>query len=743
MSFLNQLNPVQREAVEALEGPVMIVAGAGSGKTRVLTYRAAHLIDRGVRPESILALTFTNKAADEMKSRIAALVGEGSRSIWMGTFHSILARVLRFEAEHIGYTRSFTIYDTDDSLAAIKGIMDHLGIAQQQVSPQEVRARISRAKNSLVTPRMMREGAFDTLKERTADIYEEYVARLRRSNAMDFDDLLLNPLELFARNPDVLERYQYRFRYLLVDEYQDTNRVQYRLIKELASRHRNICVVGDDAQSIYGFRGADIRNILDFESDYPDCRIFRLEQNYRSTQTILSAADALIRQNVDQIPKKLWTANAKGESVTVLACADDRDEGLRIVARIEEESRRGKLDLKDFAVLYRTNAQSRSLEDALRRSGIPYLIVGGVAFYKRREIKDILAYLKVVVNPRDEESLLRVVNVPPRGIGETSIRRLRTLAEKYRLSLYEVMGSEHLAESLTERSAGAIRKLHALLKKYVDLKGEISPGELARTLVDEIGVAQRLKEENTPDSLARRENVLELVSALSEFTDRTPDARLEQFLEEVSLIADVDTADFTRNAVTLMTLHSAKGLEFPVVFISGLEEGLFPLSSATEERRELEEERRLMYVGITRAMAKLYLSWAQRRYRSGVLSFSTRSRFLEEIDPALMAEEGASRPYRRAGGETARRSGEHRRVAAGRTDPFYSDRMPSYEDESQVVPDLRVGLRVIHETFGEGRIVALTGRGEQARAVVEFESVGRKNLMLKFAHLKVPGGGDG
>jgi DNA helicase-2/ATP-dependent DNA helicase PcrA len=743
MSFLNQLNPVQREAVEALEGPVMIVAGAGSGKTRVLTYRAAQMIDRGVRPESILALTFTNKAADEMKSRIAALVGEGSRSIWMGTFHSILARVLRFEAEHIGYTRSFTIYDTDDSLAAIKGIMDHLGIAQQQVSPQEVRARISRAKNSLVTPRMMREGAFDTLKERTADIYEEYVARLRRSNAMDFDDLLLNPLELFARNPDVLERYQYRFRYLLVDEYQDTNRVQYRLIKELASRHRNICVVGDDAQSIYGFRGADIRNILDFESDYPDCRIFRLEQNYRSTQTILSAADALIRQNVDQIPKKLWTANAKGESVTVLACADDRDEGLRIVARIEEESRRGKLDLKDFAVLYRTNAQSRSLEDALRRSGIPYLIVGGVAFYKRREIKDILAYLKVVVNPRDEESLLRVVNVPPRGIGETSIRRLRTLAEKYRLSLYEVMGSEHLAESLTERSAGAIRKLHALLKKYVDLKGEISPGELARTLVDEIGVAQRLKEENTPDSLARRENVLELVSALSEFTDRTPDARLEQFLEEVSLIADVDTADFTRNAVTLMTLHSAKGLEFPVVFISGLEEGLFPLSSATEERRELEEERRLMYVGITRAMAKLYLSWAQRRYRSGVLSFSTRSRFLEEIDPALMAEEGASRPYRRAGGETARRSGEHRRVAAGRTDPFYSDRMPSYEDESQVVPDLRVGLRVIHETFGEGRIVALTGRGEQARAVVEFESVGRKNLMLKFAHLKVPGGGDG
>ncbi len=731
MSFLHQLNPVQREAVQALDGPVMIVAGAGSGKTRVLTYRAAYLVERGIPPESILALTFTNKAADEMKSRIVSLVGERSRSIWMGTFHSIFARVLRFEAEHLGYTRSFTIYDTDDSLAAIKAIMDHLGLPQQQFSPQEIRARISRAKNSMVTPDLMREGAFDPLKERTAEIFERYDARLRRSNAMDFDDLLLNPLELFVKHPEILERYQFRFRYILVDEYQDTNRVQYRLIKELAARYRNICVVGDDAQSIYGFRGADIRNILDFESDYPDARTFRLEQNYRSTQTILSAADSLIRQNAQRIPKKLWTSNEEGSAVSVLACEDDRDEGLRIVARIEEESRARKLDLKDFAVLYRTNAQSRSLEDALRRNGIPYSIVGGVAFYKRKEIKDILAYLRVIVNPRDEESLLRTMNVPPRGIGGTTIRKLRAIGEKHSHSLLDAMGSEHLGESLSERAASAIRSFPALLQKYIRLKEQMSPGELARSLVDEIGVAQKLKEENTPEALARRDNVLELVSAVSEFSDRTAGGKLEQFLEEVSLVSDVDTADFSRNAVTLMTLHSAKGLEFPVVCISGVEEGLFPLAAAAADRAELEEERRLMYVGITRAKAKLYLSWAQRRYRSGVLSFSTRSRFLDEIDPALLAEDRGARPrpYRRPRGISG--------TSAGAEAPFFSDTMPSYEDESQAIPELRVGVRVSHETFGPGRVVALSGQGDQARAVVEFDSVGRKALLLKFAHLRV------
>ncbi|HTO94986.1 MAG TPA: UvrD-helicase domain-containing protein, partial [Bacteroidota bacterium] len=651
MSFLEELNPVQRDAVSAVDGPVLIVAGAGSGKTRVLTYRAAHLVDLGVAPQSILALTFTNKAAEEMKGRIAALVGEGSRGIWMGTFHSIFARILRFEAEHIGFQRNYTIYDSDDSLSLIRTIMNSLGIPSQQFSPQGVRSRISLAKNSTISPRVYREKITDPVTERTALIYEEYEKRLKKSNAMDFDDLLLKPLELFSHHKDVLDRYQYRFRYILVDEYQDTNHVQYRLLKQLAGMHKNICVVGDDAQSIYAFRGADIRNILDFEKDYPECRMFRLEQNYRSTQNILAAADGIIRHNEDQIPKTLRTANEAGDLITLQTCEDDRDEGYKVVAAIQDETRRRKLDLKDFAVLYRTNAQSRSIEDALRRSGIPYIIVGGVAFYKRKEIKDILSYLGVIANPADTESLLRVINVPARGIGETTVAKLRALADDKKVSLLEVLPSPDLAGVIADRTLKAVRQFHALVTRYINLKGEMSVGELARALVDDIGIVQALKEENTAESLNRRDNVLELVSALAEFSDRQPDAGLEEFLAEVSLVSDVDTADFGRNAVTLMTLHAAKGLEFPVVCITGLEEGLFPLGGAELERKEMEEERRLMYVGVTRAKQKLYLSWAVTRYRFGELSPSSRSRFLGEIDEALFQPEvggrPGARPYRR------------------------------------------------------------------------------------------------
>jgi DNA helicase-2/ATP-dependent DNA helicase PcrA len=746
MSYLNELNPVQREAVQAIDGPVMIVAGAGSGKTRVLTYRAAYLVEKGVRPDSILALTFTNKAAGEMKSRIITLVGEGSRALWMGTFHSVFARIMRREGERIGYDRNFTIYDTDDSLSLIKSVMNSLGVSPQQFSPQGIRARISSAKNQMISPKELRESGYDQLTERAADVFEEYQRKLRQSNAMDFDDLLLRPLDLFLQHPDVLERYQHRFKYILVDEYQDTNRVQYKLIRELASKFRNVCVVGDDAQSIYAFRGADIRNILDFEKDYPDCRVFRLEQNYRSTKTILAAAGTLIRNNVDQIAKQLWTGNDEGELVSLEICEDDREEGRRIVARIEEETRRKKLSLKDFAVLYRTNAQSRSLEDALRRSGLPYIIVGGVAFYKRKEIKDVLAYLRLIVNPKDEESLVRVINVPARAIGETTVRRLRTLAEKHRLSLYEVIGSDHLTGVLPVRTAASIRSFHGLVEKYRALRSQVSVGELARALVDDIGVLHEYKDENTPESLARRENVMELVSALSEFSDQRSEATLEDFLEEVSLISDVDTADFGRNAVTLMTLHAAKGLEFPVVFITGLEEGLFPLAAALESRAELEEERRLMYVGMTRAMKKLYLCTAQRRYRAGTLSFSTRSRFLDEIDQGLIEIQGMHETRLRGPAHRPHEAGElhpgsaYRRkphTPAGAEDQFSQDTLHSYEDESQDQARLRIGVKVEHESFGRGRVVAITGRGEQARAIVEFESVGRKQLMLKFAHLRL------
>ena len=745
MSFLEELNPVQRDAVSAVDGPVLIVAGAGSGKTRVLTYRAAHLIDLGVPPGSILALTFTNKAAGEMKERIAGLVGEGSRGIWMGTFHSMCARLLRFEAERIGFQRNFTIYDSDDSLSLIRSIMDSLGIPGQQFSPRGVRSRISLAKNSMVSPKAYREKSPDPMAEKTALIYQEYERRLKRSNAMDFDDLLLKPLDLFAHHKDILERYQYRFKYIVVDEYQDTNRVQYRLLQELAGHYRNICVVGDDAQSIYAFRGADIRNILDFEKDYPDCKVFRLEENYRSTRTILAAADGIIRHNIDQIPKKLWTSNEAGDLITLQTCEDDRDEGYKVVSGVQEESLRRKLDLKDFAVLYRTNAQSRSIEDALRRSGIPYIIVGGVAFYKRKEIKDILSYLSVIANPADTESLLRVINVPARGIGDTTIGKIRTLADGHRVPLMEFLLSKELEGVIADRTLKAVRQFHGLLTRYIRLREEISVGELARALVDEIGVLQDLKEENTTESLNRRENIQELVSALTEFSEKQPEsnqeAKLEDFLAEVSLVSDVDTAEFGHNAVTLMTLHAAKGLEFPVVFITGLEEGLFPLGGADSDRKELEEERRLMYVGVTRAKQKLYLSWAVTRYRFGELSHSSRSRFLDEIDVALLLPEGGNRPrsspYRRPGAPAPGVPVMRRqKKAPDDSEKYFSDVTPAYENESQDAFHAKVGSRVVHESFGNGRILEVDGSGDNARAVVDFESVGRKNLMLKYANLR-------
>lgn len=744
MPFLDQLNPVQREAVTTIDGPLIIIAGAGSGKTRVLTYRAAYLISTGVRPDSILALTFTNKAANEMKGRITSLVRGSSKSIWMGTFHSIFARILRTEGEQLGYGRNFTIYDTDDSLALVKNVMNGLKISLQQFNPQVIRSRISSAKNQMISAKAYNATAMDPLAERTGLVFEEYEKKLKASNAMDFDDLLLKPLEVFRKHPKILERYQYRFRYILVDEYQDTNRVQYQLINELAKGHRNICVVGDDAQSIYAFRGADIRNILDFEKDYPDCRLVRLEQNYRSTKTILAAAGSVIKRNVDQIPKTLWTENVEGEPVSLHVCADDREEGYKVVSLIEEESRRKKLDLKDFAVLYRTNAQSRSLEDALRRNGIAYIIVGGVAFYKRKEIKDVLAYLRVVVNPLDEESLLRIINYPVRSIGDTTLAKLKTFANEHRLSLFDATASSKLSDLLSEKTVKAVGRFHFLMKKYIELKTQISASELAGALVDELGILRELKEENTIESLARRENIQELISALREFNDTHPNGGLEEFLEEVSLVSDVDMAEFGHNAVTLMTLHAAKGLEFPVVFIAGLEEGLFPVSNAMMEPKELEEERRLFYVGITRAMQKVHLLYALTRYRFGELGYSVKSRFLDEIDEHLIESAAPPVPpigaYRRSGNTKPHSPSDHpttsHRKMTEDVDKYFSDSMPKYEDESQVPIATKVGARVVHEAFGKGRVVAIDGRGDNARAIVDFESVGKKHLLLKFANLR-------
>jgi len=737
MSFPNQTNPKQQEAISAVQGPVMVVAGPGSGKTRVLTFRIAHLIRIGVPAYQILALTFTNKAASEMRARIVDLVGEKSGQLWMGTFHSIFARLLRREGEKLGYDKNFSIYDSQDSLALIKAVMHDLGIPTQQYNPQAIRSRISAAKNQLVTPEEYARAAVDIFEEKSAAVFGEYQRRLRRNNAMDFDDLLLNPIELFRRHASVLEAYQDRFRFILIDEYQDTNRAQYVLIKLLADRYRNICVVGDDAQSIYAFRGADIRNILDFQRDYPDAKVIRLEQNYRSTKTILAAADQVIKHNQDQIAKDLWTENGEGERITVLVSEDDRDESASIVARIYEECRRLKIDLKDVAVMYRTNAQSRSLEDALNQQNVRYTMVGGVRFYERKEIKDVIAYLRVLVNPSDDDGLLRIANVPVRGLGDVAIGHWKEFAANRSLHLLDAADLAGEIPGLAARSRKSLAVLAALFAKYRGLKGEMSVSELSRAFVDEIGILRLLKEEGTQEAMTRWENVHELLSAITEYAAQQPEATLETFVQEKALLSDVDQWDDKHNAVTLMTLHAAKGLEFPVVFIAGLEEGLLPFSNGSSlDRKELEEERRLYYVGITRAMKKLYLSHARVRYRFSEVSYQSPSRFLTEIDEALLETVQSRGRFSPAAGLAAEaqplRAKRERKRQEG---AFFADTMPDYEHETQ--EGIAVGRLVHHEIFGPGKILHLSGTGDALKAVVEFRGAGKKNLLLKYAHLRL------
>lgn len=738
MSFLQELNPVQQEAVRALNGPVMIIAGAGSGKTRVLTYRIAHLISSGVPPYEILALTFTNKAAREMKDRIVRLVGEKASQVWMGTFHSMFARILRKECEQIGYTRSFTIYDSDDSLSAIKNCMEMAGISAQQLSPQLARSLINGAKNQMIAPKAYADTAWDSAGEKTAELYKLYERRLERNNAMDFDDLLIKPIYLFTRHPAVLERYQHRFKFILVDEFQDTNKAQYQVTKLLGAKFRNICIVGDDAQSIYSFRGADIRNILDFSKDYPDCKTFRLEQNYRSTKQILSTADRLIQHNADQLKKSLWTENQDGQRVLQLECADEKDEGSIIASAVRDETMKAKHDLKDFAVLYRTNAQSRALEDEFRRSGIPYVIVGGIRFYERKEVKDLLAYLRLLVNQRDDESLRRIINYPPRGIGESTIDRLESHAADREVGLFEVVRNLEQVDGLGDRARKGVAQFRDLILKYASLRNQMSYSELARSLVDELGVLKMFKEEQTAESMARWENVQELLSAISEFSDSRDDATMEEFLEEVALVSDLDTWEGTKNAVTLMTLHSSKGLEFPVVFVAGLEEGLLPFYTNSIDRVALEEERRLFYVGITRAKSILYLTRTKLRYRFGEVSYPSPSRFLAEIGEEHM-QILRSQTTRRSLEESTHRAIRARRdrgIKAMSEESFHADSMPDYESESQETLEVKRGVTVLHETFGRGKVVEVVGSGDARKAVVNFEQYGMKNLILKFARLR-------
>ncbi len=728
--ILSGLNPAQQEAVRTTEGPVLIIAGPGSGKTRTLTHRIAYLLAAGkARPYEILALTFTNKAAREMKERISRLVGETTASqLWMGTFHSIFARILRREAERLGYTSDFSIYDQEDSERVIKNLMQQHGIDTSRISPRAIRARISGAKNQLVSPQEYNRIASEYVEQVAARIYETYQEHLRRSNAMDFDDLLMLPIRLFEQFPEVLSHYQQRWRYVHIDEYQDTNRAQYLIARMLSGGHRNLCVVGDDAQSIYAFRGADIRNILDFKQDFPDARIVRLEQNYRSTRRILQLADSIIRHNRDQLDKTLWTENPEGEYVRLLEAISERDEAQKVERYIRDLRVQEGYAYRDFAILYRTNAQSRSLEEALRRAGIPYRLVGGLSFYRRKEIKDVLAYLRLLVNPHDEESLRRVINYPARGIGLRTMERLTAVARERGLSLWQTIEQVD-GIGLPPRAEGAVRDFHFLIARHASKMEELPLDELAASLIREAGIVQELRTENTPESMARLENIQELLNAMAEFEEQAGEgASLSAFLQEISLYTDLDNMEDTENRVTLMTLHASKGLEFPVVFITGLEENLFPLSAAAQDPRELEEERRLLYVGITRAREHLFLSYARTRYRFGKPESMLRSRFIDELDARVIRSERGQPPRTRDRGR-GRRSGDYR----ARPAPSAARHVVYDEGYGQIVP----GMEVLHEQFGQGKVLAVEGSGERARATVYFKSVGQKKLVLKFARLQV------
>ncbi len=762
--ILDGLNDKQREAVTTTEGPVMIIAGPGSGKTRALTHRIAYLLAAGkAQPRDILALTFTNKAANEMQERVEALVGDDARGMWVGTFHSSFARLLRMEGDKIGYSEDFSIYDTSDSKRLIRQQMKGRNLDTDVVKPRSVQRMISSAKNEMIDPQEYAELARGDQQEIVAEAYPAYERALKQANALDFDDLLLKPIELFEQHEDVLEKYQRRWQYVHIDEYQDTNQAQYVLARKLSGRHKNLCVVGDDAQSIYAFRGADITNILNFDNDYPDATTIRLERNYRSTENIIRLADSIIEENDDQIEKSLWTDNAEGEYVALMEALSEKDEAQKIERRVRDLHLRDGMEYGDFAVLYRTNAQSRAIEEALRKENVPYRVIGGTSFYERKEIKDVLAYLKLLVNPNDTASLQRVINYPTRGIGDKTQERLQRYAQQHSLSLWQAVERVEEIETLGTRAERAVGKFRRLIARYASKAGtgSVPADELARDLIQDAGLLSELRKEHTRENLQRWENVQELISALAEYVESTEDATISTFLQEVALMTDQDEAEEGDDKVTLMTLHAAKGTEFPVVFVAGLEEGLFPLEQATQEKAELEEERRLFYVGVTRAEERLYLSWARSRYRYGEQTSNTRSRFLEEVDSDVVrteaggeleqqtdrfsAEEGPSADYDEMdphyyrqdlsgdGGATGSSDGL-RRIES--TDGGGGRRVVYDEGHGEIVP----GAQVEHQKFGRGKVQSLEGEGDKATAVVFFGSdVGNKKLKLKYANLRVIG----
>lgn len=640
MDFFKNLNPKQTEAVKITDGPVLILAGAGSGKTRALTYRIAYLIrEKGIKPHQILAVTFTNKAAKEMKERLEKIMGHTAQNLWLGTFHSTGLRILRQDGSHIGYDSNFIVYDDSDQLSLVKLCMAELGLNEKTISPRAVLSHINQAKNEVVSAKDYTLSAKDFFTTRVSAVYTLYQDKLRSNRALDFGDLICEPIKLFNASQDVLKKYQERFKYILVDEYQDTNRAQYILINLVAQKHKNLCVVGDEDQSIYGWRGADIKNILDFEKDYPDVRIIKLEQNYRSTRNILSAANSVVEKNVNRIGKTLWTENLEGDLPVFQMARDEHHEVMIVRSRIENLIRSARYSYKDFAIFYRTNAQSRIFEEHFIRNGMPYTIVGGLKFYDRKEIKDSLAYLRVLANPDDSLSLMRIINTPPRGIGKSTLDKVAGLAAEKNISIFRCL-KEIVNEglSLSLKSMNGIRNLVSVFKKFNGQSSKASIHEMAKGLLEDSGCIRLWKEEETDEAKERIENIHELISAIKDFEMARPDAALSDFLDHVALISDIDSFEDKHNRITMMTLHSAKGLEFPVVFMVGMEEGLFPHSRAidSEKEDELEEERRLCYVGMTRAMQKLFMTAARERTVYGDSHFRRQSRFLNEIDSNYM-----------------------------------------------------------------------------------------------------------
>jgi DNA helicase-2/ATP-dependent DNA helicase PcrA len=718
--ILTGLNPPQQEAVLHGDGPLLILAGAGSGKTRVITRRIAYLIARrGLQPWQILAVTFTNKAAEEMKRRVEQLLGARGLNVALGTFHSTCVRILRKWHQEVGLSRSFVIYDEADQLGVVKECLRALDIGERLLNPRGAAARISRAKNELLTPGEYAAVANDFVEERMARIYALYQERLRASHAVDFDDLLMLTVHLFRDRPHVLEYYQTLWRSVLVDEYQDTNRAQYQIVNALTGRHGNLAVVGDDDQSIYRWRGADLNNILDFERDHPGCRVIKLEQNYRSTQTILDAAGGVVRNNRGRKGKTLWTENPAGDPVVVYQGRDEQAEADFVVCTLRRLVDEHGYSLDDVAVFYRTNAQSRVLEDALRREVTPYVIVGGLRFYERKEAKDLLAYLRLVANPDDAQSFKRIVNVPPRGIGQVTVEKLEGLALAERISLWEACRRIGERKIVGPRAAKALQELVGLIER-VRTRAEVTAvPDLVVELLESTGYLADLEREGTIEAESRIENLQELVSAAREFTERSEDKTLQAFLDSVALIADIDLMAQGAGAVTLMTLHSAKGLEFPVVFMTGMEEGVFPHARSLTDDEELEEERRLCYVGMTRARERLFLTTAFSRRLFQNANFNLPSRFLDEIPVNLIARVDDLAASRERYGSS----------------PSVIGRELPIEGEAAFVDHLQVGMRVRHPDWGIGTIRERIGEGEDLKVVVTFAGVGRKKLAAAFAQL--------